>query len=215
MKMKKWITWIAMLAIAGIATAQIADGDFTGAGLVGTSAANYNGTTGGWVGHSTTETIYDTANDRVQFTSGGSFRVLSQVIKASEFGEAGKGSYGASDTILRVAYDVEGAGVDLEVRIWGDEGSFGWNAGSRMYDITVAGGDTSQVLLGTGSLVDIGTSTGSLDVDLNLAQTLDNYAMIWVGVSIKGADGDNGYITSVHFVGGAEEGVRGSFFVIK
>ncbi len=84
-----------------------------------------------------------------------------------------------------------------------------------MYDITVAGGDTSQVLLGTGSLVDIGTSTGSLDVDLNLAQTLDNYAMIWVGVSIRNAAGDNGYVTSVHLVGGTEPGVRGSFFVIK
>ncbi len=205
--MKKCITWIAMLAVAGVATAGLNDPSFEDAtDFVARNNNKMDETLSGWQAHATvTDVIYDEANDRISYPiKKTGIRGFGQVIAGSAFG--------AGDVTLELDYDLlDGVGsADIEVRVYGVSGTF---SGMEMYNL-VAGGN--NVLLGTASLLDPGTSVGTLVVDLNLGDALNTYDYIQVGASVVRADtAGHAYIDRVEIGSGAPAPQMGSLFVIK
>ncbi len=198
--MKKLITLIALLAIAGIVSADVVDGDFTGTGFVGTTGQSMNKDLRGWQNYSggTGQADYDAANDLVEFGMSGSKGAqtgFGQVLLAS--------AISSGDTTFNVSYDIADAGENafFYATVWGSD-DWDWNESIAMYDVDLAPRNAGSEVLGFISMTDIGTASGTATATLDLSN-LANYAYIQVGVSISKVDGtgsDHGYITNVEIV---------------
>ena len=195
--MKKLITLIALLAIAGIVSADVVDGDLSGTGFVGTTTQSMNKDLSGWQAYPT-RTVYDAANDRVAFGMDGSKSMVTgmgQVLLAS--------AISSGDTTFNVSYDIADAGENarLYATVWGSD-DWDWNESIQLSGIATAPRNAGSAVLGTIDLGSIGTASGTATTTLDLSG-LAGYQYIQVGVSISKVDGtgsDHGYITNVEIV---------------
>ncbi len=203
--MKKFIITIAIIAIASTSMANLADGDFTGSGWVATGTrvvlgggnANLDA---GWQSSGDTYFLYDTVNDRaerVPNSTMNNFYALGQVCAGS--------SFNASDVVLSFDYDITedgAADADIEVRVFGRSSSYLYNTGITLYDVLSVNGNMGT-LLGTLSMADIGTASGTANVALDLGDTLDTYDWINIGIGVRAIGvSDTAYIdnASIHAI---------------
>ena len=193
--MKKIITLIAILAIAGIATADVVDGGFTGSGFVGSTSQSMNKDLSGWQEYSSPRQSYDAANNRVEFGMDGSKAMVTgigQVLAASGFT--------AADVAFSVTYDIDDSNEDavLYATVWGSD-DWDWNESIQLSGISTAPRNSGSEVLSTINMTGIGTASGTANATIDMSG-LANYAYIQVGVSISKVDGagaDHGYITDV------------------
>ena len=201
--MKKIITLIVILAVATTVKANLADGDFTGSGWVATGTRVVLGSgnanlDAGWQSSGDSYFLYNATDDRAERVPDsipGNAYCIGQVCAGS--------SFAANDVVLSFNYDVTESGTAdaaIEVRVYGRSGSYMYNTGIALYDVTATTANMGT-LLGTLSMADIGTASGTADVSLNLGDTLDTYDYINIGIGVKGIDaGETAYIdtASIH-----------------
>jgi len=199
--MKKLVMLIAMLAIAGLASAALVEnfsGDFTDASSIFTEAD----TTAGWNHYPNGWSVYDT--DKVRFNNATRLKGMAQ-----SFTDARTGTYTLAINWKQVNSDSDGR---AEFEVWG----FATAAHSVLLSggTTPAGGTLVANSAVLGGEFDYLTTAEEFDIELNASY--DHYVIRIMGAKHDAADNDYLQVNNVS-VGGDSVGdaVVGTVFTIK
>ena len=202
--MKKFITLIAMLAIAGTVSAGIVNGDFTGSEVAANNTVDYDDLNDGW---SHNAWVHDSGAGTITCNSGNNYTSFGQLFESTDTGSK----------TLKVTWmqDTTVAAKEIFIEMWGfsgaNDGTFEQNLGKTFdgdgYFIKTATSAAGTVTsLGRTHLNRSGdTSWVTTEIDI----TMDSGTYDYYGIRIAGRKNSNMVVSDVSVPEPATVGMLG------